>query len=148
MLKTNSKKAIENIKQYIMKNTAAAFMEAAQDAKTDGEIFPYKENSFTDRAAFIWNKFNKEKSATYKKSYFVYYTYEVFKDWGQGLACGSLFEFLLHKAVDDLGAILEESEQEKNKFTQEQAEQKLFYLLYREITKGNEKYKKEVNKKC
>jgi len=142
MLKTNSKKAIENIKQYIMKNTAAAFMDAARDAKNDGKIFPYNENNFIDRAAFIWNKFNEEKSETYKKSYFVYYTYEVFKDWGQGLACGSLFEFLLHKAVDDLGAILEESEQEKNKFTQEQAEKRLFSLLYREITKGNERYKK------
>ena len=144
MLKTNSKKAKENIKKYIMENTAAAFMEAARYAKNNEEIFPYNDNKFIDRAAFIWDKFNREKSETYKKSYFVYHKYEVFKDWGQGLACGCLFEFLLHKAVDDLGAILEETETETEKYTEDQASEKLFQLLYREIYAGKEKYKMEA----
>ena len=143
MLKTNSKKAIENIKQYIMDCTDSYFDDAAQWAVENNENFNYKKDSFPDRAAFILECMKEEKGwmfDTYKQISF----YEVFEDWGRGLACGGLFDFLLCRAVDELGAILEESEQEKNKFTQEQAEKRLFSLLYREITKGSEKYKKEV----
>lgn len=150
MLKTNSKKAIENIKQYIMDCTESYFDDAIEWAAENNEHFKYKKDSFTNRAAFILECMNNEFSWMLNPVYMYKHKigyYNVFEEWGRGLACGGLFDFLLCRAVDDLGAILEESEQEKNKFTQEQAEQKLFYLLYREITKGNEKYKKEVTKK-
>lgn len=39
-------------------------------------------------------------------------------------------------AVDDLGAILEETEEEKARFTEQEAEQLLTDLIYRELTKG------------
>lgn len=39
-------------------------------------------------------------------------------------------------AVDDLGAILEETDEEKARYTEEQAEKTLTMLIYRELKKG------------
>lgn len=39
----------------------------------------------------------------------------------------------------DLGAILEETEQEKTRYTEQQAEQLLTSLIYRELQKGERK---------
>ena len=43
-------------------------------------------------------------------------------------------------AVDLLAEWLEETEEEKKRFTEEQAEEKITYLLYCELQKGVEKY--------
>lgn len=40
------------------------------------------------------------------------------------------------QTVDDLGAILEETDQEKARYTEQQAEQLLTDLIYRELVKG------------
>ena len=146
MLKTNSKKAKENLKKYIMVKSESAFQfdKSYYSKNISGEFFPYKDNDFNHRAAYIWEKFKAEKQHTYKQSYFNFYNFEVFKDWGQGLACNQLFTFLLHTAVDDLGAILEENEQEKTKFSEDQASEKMFCLMYREIKNGYERYLREA----
>ena len=60
-----------------------------------------------------------------------------FADWCAGLpsVLDTLY-FYNRSAVDDLGAILEETEQEKNRYTEQQAEQLLTSLIYRELQKG------------
>ena len=62
---------------------------------------------------------------------------EIFKDWAQGLALGGLFCYYYNRsAKDDLGAILEESEAEKAKYTEQEAEEMLTRLIYRELEKA------------
>lgn len=39
-------------------------------------------------------------------------------------------------AVDDLGAILEETDSEKARYSEQQAETRLTYLIYRELVRG------------
>lgn len=63
-----------------------------------------------------------------------------FADWCAGLpsVLDTLY-FYNRSAVDDLGAILEETEQEKTRYTEQQAEQLLTSLIYRELQKGERK---------
>ena len=125
MLRTNSKKAAENIRVYIMGN----FM---PEGYTDNP--PQK---FPEIAAFILDTFRSEK---YWCPQDVRNEAAAFADWCAGLpsVLDTLY-FYNRSAVDDLGAILEETEQEKTRYTEQQAEQLLTSLIYRELQKGERK---------
>ena len=126
MLKTNSRKTRENIRKYII----------------DG----FKPEGHTDNppqewqgiAAFILDTFRSEKYNTIED--YCYYRRDeraAFKDWSAGLP--SVLDtcyFYNRSAVDDLGAILEETDEEKARYTEEQAEKTLTALIYRELKKG------------
>lgn len=126
MLRTNSKKAAENIRAYIV------------DGFTPEGYTDNPPQEFPKIAAFILDTFRSEK---YWCSQDVRYYHGcerlAFRDWCAGLA-GVLDTcyFYNRSAVDDLGAILEETEQEKARYTEQQAEQLLTDLIYRELLKG------------
>ena len=126
MLRINSKKAVENIREYIMDGFSS-------ENYTDN---PPRE--FPGIAAFILDTFRSEKYR-YLEDYAYYNGSELlaFRDWCAGLP--SVLDtcyFYNRSAVDDLGAILEETEQEKARYTEQQAEQFLTDLIYRELLKG------------
>ena len=61
----------------------------------------------------------------------------IFEDWARGLALGNLFCYYYNRsAVDDLGEIMEETEEEKAKYTEQEAEETLTRLIYREMEKA------------
>ena len=62
---------------------------------------------------------------------------DLFIDWMQGLptALDLADDIFLGSAVDWLGDILEQTDTEKARYTDEQAEKTACYLLYRELTK-------------
>lgn len=126
MLRTNSKKAAENIRAYIVNGFTP-------EGYTDN---PPQE--FPKIAAFILDTFRSEKYWCLQDVRY-YHGCErlAFRDWCAGLA-GVLDTcyFYNRSAVDDLGAILEETEQEKARYTEQQAEQRLTDLIYRELLKG------------
>ena len=103
MLRTNSKKAMENIRKEIVNS-----YEAANEYYT-----------FAGRAS---------------KS-------EMFMDWMQGLptAFPVADDIFLRSAIDFLGNILEETEEEKARYTEDKAEKLACNLLYRELEKGARK---------
>ena len=126
MLKTNNKKARENARNYII----AGF---TPEGYTDN---PPQE--FPEIARFILATFRNEKY--HLPQDFRYYRNNelaAFADWCAGLA-GVLDTcyYYNRSAVDDLGAILEETEEEKAHYTEEQAENTLTFLIYRELVKG------------
>ena len=129
MLRTNSKKAAENIRVYIMGNFTP-------EGYTDN---PPQE--FPKIAAFILDIFRSEKYHLPEDCrYYHGCELSAFRDWCSGLP--SVFDtcyFYNRSAVDDLGAILEETEQEKARYTEQQAEQLLTSLIYRELQKGERK---------
>ena len=89
-------------------------------------------------AAFILDTFRSEKYHTPQD--FRYYRnneFAAFADWSAGLP-GVLDTcyYYNRSAVDDLGAILEETDEEKARYTEEQAEKTLTTLIYRELKKG------------
>lgn len=62
---------------------------------------------------------------------------ERFTDWAQGLP--SILDtcyYYNRSAVDDLGAILEETAEEKARYSEQNAEQLLTALIYKELVRG------------
>lgn len=123
MLKTNSKKALENIRAYILDN--------ADDTNFGGDC------EFTDwkqAARFVYSCFKTEKSGEY---YDRMPEHDVFEEWASGLPSSFDFCYWCNRpAVDDLGAILEESEEEKARFSETAACKLLTTLIYNQIKKA------------
>ena len=128
MLKSNSKKACENIREYIMQDSDYL----SECAEYDGVTL----NDRTDFLSYAWRLFTGQKKHDIEQNY-NNPNFGIFLDWARGLALGSLFCYYYNRsAVDDLGAILEETEEEKAKYTEEQAEEMLSRLIYRELEKA------------
>jgi hypothetical protein len=126
MLKTNSKKARENIQQYIMDNFSP-------ESYTDENI-----TGFENIAAFILNTFRSEKYSC-KEDYRYYGNCELdaFIDWCAGLP--SLLDtcyYYNRSAVADVAKILEQSESENEKYSESESERLLTMLIYRELKRG------------
>ena len=126
MLKTNSKKAKENIKQYII------------DGFTPENYTDEKITGFNNISKYILETFRSEKYSI-KEDFQYYHNNELaaFFDWCQGLT--SLIDtcyYYNRSAVADVAKILEQSETEAARYTEEQAEQVLTKLIYRELLRG------------
>lgn len=125
MLRSNSKKACDNIRAYII------------DRFTPENYTDEAPTEYSEICKFILDCFRNERWSR-KEDYRYFKTEQnAFIDWCAGLP--SVLDccfFYNRPAVDDLGEILEESEEEKNKYTESQAEQTLAYLIYRELTKA------------
>ena len=126
MLKTNSKKAVENIRSYIVNHFTP-------DNYTVTPPVDY--NSI---AAFILDTFRQEKYYTDSWERLHGWTErDSFEDWAAGLP--SVIDtcyYYNRSAVDDLGLILEETESEKARYTESAAESLLTRLIYRELIKA------------
>lgn len=117
MLKTNSSKAVQNIRSYIIENY-------------DGDI---KINvTFSDMAKdimcdFIQTYLNKKRKISYQ---------EQFLEWCAGLpTIIDTCYYYNRSAITDLGNILEETDEERNQFSESQACDMLSKLIYRELCK-------------
>ena len=126
MLKTNSKKALENVRSYIVDN----FTPDNYDLEPS--------NDFATVAKVIYNCFIEEKSGI--NDWGRVAEGVIFEDWCAGLP--SIFNtcyYYNRSAVDDLGVILEETEAEKARFTEDDAAKLLSSLIFREIKKAMKK---------
>ena len=122
MLRTNSKKAIENIRAYIT-NGFNGDNYGIETPETFSEVARLIYNAFTEEHLYGYNRTRNRQ--------------EVFVEWCAGLP--SIIDtcyYYNRSAVEDLGNILEETEEERNRFTESEAEEMLSRLIYREICKG------------
>ena len=121
MLKINSKQAIENIRNYIINRFDCS------------DYSPEKEpEGFTEIAKFILTTFRDEK-----ENYQNIPEQDLFIDWAQGLP--SVLDtcyYYNRSASDDLGEILNETQAERDKYTDQEAAQLLTSLMYRQLLKG------------
>lgn len=126
MLKTNSKQARENIRNFIIKQ-----FDASNYTETPPETWP-------EIARFILNTFENEKyySLEYMRAARMSYQ-DVFVDWCAGLpSVLHTSYYYLYSAVDILGDMLEQTETEKSKYSDMDAETLLSKLIYSELLKG------------
>lgn len=136
MLKSNSKKAIENIRLYVVdhfdpENYESNFWEKIE---TEHKLTKLPLNRFSVAAHYIYNCFYHEKVVYNNRRVS---EQQLFFDWCAGLP--SILDtcyYYNRSAVDDLATILEETDSEKAKYTEAQAEERLTYLIYREIKKA------------
>jgi len=126
MLKTNSKKARENVQEYIMNNF-------------DGSGYDIQQpETFKETAEIIYNTFLAEHwNSENIKRYYHFNRFASFCDWCSGLP--SILDccyYYNRSAVDDVAGILEETEAEKARYTERKAEELLTLLIYRELEKA------------
>lgn len=126
MLKTNTKQARANIRAYIVNQLAN--IECLEDYGVNVAPFIANEQLKYIAPAII--------SACDSESYGV--GYEAFKRWAYGLpSVLNTDDYLIHRsAVDIVGKLLEETEEEKARFTEYDAEELLTKLIYRELKKA------------
>lgn len=131
MLRTNCKQAVENIKRYITDHFDCSGFNDIQEPET-----------FDGVAETIYAIFLREKRSNddyYRRNRIS--DYEIFKDWCQGLP--SILDtcyYYNRSAVDDLGNILEETEEERNRYSEDQAQEMLTQLIWREVVRGHNRY--------
>lgn len=116
MLKTNSRQAKENLKSYIMESWN---LEAEEQGRT------WEETREAIKESFYFQAYRSEYERRQNKQ-------EAFKNWLSGLPRG-LGDFFLCQAVEDLGNILNQTEAERNRYTEDKACETLSYLIYREV---------------
>ena len=120
MLRSNSKAVVEKIHQCIVDGI-------------DPEYFGLSEApDFPEACKLILTACENEKQYSRSRSGF-----ETFRDWAQGLpsAFNTCYYYNV-SAVDLLADWLEETEAEKSKYSESEAEEMITRLIYRELTKG------------
>lgn len=126
MLKTNSKKAVENIRNYIVN----IYNDEEQDTKQNA---PFEEIAKTVYGTFVAQKWSFEKRHYANEQ-------KAFEDWLQGLPnILDVGYYYNREAKADLQAILEQTDEQASKYTESQSEATLTYLIYREIKKAVER---------
>ena len=136
MLKTNSKKVIEKVRKYCVDSW---------NDHAEGEGLPTTE-SFEVASTEILKScinaklcFEKEKRLVFLKYYYSNSFFVAFEDWCKGLPSSiDTCYYYNRSAIDQLGDWLEESEEEKKRFSETEAEKKITYLLFRELTKNKD----------
>ena len=127
MLKTNSKKARENIRTYIMDRFDPT-----------GYDLEYTPETFEAVARVILETFQKEKHyhLEYIKAKGISMQ-AIFTEWCSGLP--SILDtcyYYNRSALNELALILEETDAEKGRYSESLAEEMLTYLIYRELQRG------------
>lgn len=137
MRRTNSKETMEAIKNAIMESYEVAeeyYTYDGKETKTD----------YNDICKDILTAFENEKvkyDCQYKAGRIS--KYSLFCDWMAGLPTAFPIsdDIFLGSAVDWLADILDETEEEKGRYTEDKAEATACNLLYRELTKHATKAK-------
>jgi len=123
MLRSNSKAVREAVRKWIMENTSFEGYDEYENRQMD----------FNETCKALLAICNREK-------FYQEYPNErlMLKDWFQGLpSVLDTAEYIYrYNAVNLLGDIMQETEAEKARFTETQAEDMLNYLIADEILKG------------
>lgn len=119
MLRTTNKTVINKIHNYIINGV-------------NHEYFGFEENpDFKTACKLILSTCKKEKFYANSSGF------EMFKDWAQGLPSAFDTSYYYNiSAVDLLADWMQETDNEKEKYSEREAEEKITWLLYRELKKG------------
>lgn len=119
MLRSNTKKVIERIRSYVLENAMDYECEQFEDFKA--------------ASVYIGNAFYNEKMKYNNRRI---NRQDLFVEWLSGLP--SVLDptyYYKESAIDLLGDMLEETEEEKSRYEEMEAEILLSKLIYREISK-------------
>lgn len=123
MLKTNNKKVRVKIEQYI-RQAADYLIDCGYEQAAGVDL-----DNYSELCRVIYEVFKVEKHRYGE-------TFDTFVEWAQGLAL-NLFDYYYNvSAVQLVGDILEQTEQERNKYSERQAELLMTKLIYRSIVEN------------
>lgn len=146
MLKTNSKDAKRNIRNYILAGFEPYDLAEFDRLREEYEAINPKGDNFEAVAHYILQVFRSELFNGNLVRHYHGVQHFAFLDWVAGLP--SVIDTCYHynrSAVEDVADILEETADEANKYSEEQAEKLLDWLIYRELVSAENKYNKAVN---
>lgn len=129
MLKTNTKAARANIRAYIRDNYTPDNYSGYTSPEPPTDLA-----EFAEIARFILDTFRREKLPNANARRYYRTEYDAFADWCAGLP--SVLDtcyFYSRSAVDDLAALLDETPEERARFSEAEAEEMLTRLIYREL---------------
>lgn len=127
-LRSNSKLARANLWGYIFRHIDNINCDYEVELKEDKK----------EVATFIYNTYVEEKKRNACNINRIS-DYELFTEWASGLAMCGLFDYYYHPQARELvKRILQETEKEANKYSEEEAEKLLTYLIYKEVIKNME----------
>lgn len=133
MLKCNSKEVKQKINNYIMESWTDWAAENNLPVRNIEEVKKQVlKIVFIEKLSFYDGGVDYALKHFYKNSFF-----EVFDEWMRGLNSVLDCSYIARcSAVDFVGALLEETETEKNRFTEEEAESLFTKLLYNNLIKN------------
>lgn len=138
MLRTNEKKVNEKVKNYIVEHFRDFQLEnPAYEYDHIHTIESVNANNYTEvcnaiNCIFFCEMLENDKRWNAGRLSRA----DAFVNWCQGLPTALDCDYYLHSAVDLLGEWLEETEEEKKKFSEQQAETKITQILYRELNRN------------
>lgn len=128
MLKTNSKAAKNKIAQYILDH----FQPYDEDTTTT----QYNFSDINDVCLYIWDKFiDIEYASPSQRRFYGFSVQTAFDNWLRGLPSilNPSYLYSCPDAVTTVGDILEQTAEERNKYTEQQAENLMNYMIYKFI---------------
>lgn len=130
MLRTNSKAVISKIHNYIVENYDGSGYDLAPTT------------NFDEICANIWGLFYKEMVMGDRRRASLS---DYWEDYCSGLPSILCCDYYVRgSTVDLLGDMLEQTKEEREKYTEEQAEKRFTYLLFREINKHAHKIGRSI----
>lgn len=124
MLRTNSKVVRERVRSYILENSED-IVECM-----DYEGVPHEHGN--DILKYIWADY-MSREGKYLSRHTSYQ--DGFAQWGSGLPY-NIFDYYYNvEAVKLVGDILDETEEERAKFSESDAERLMSYLIFKEVSK-------------
>lgn len=127
MLKTNTKLVQQRIQDYVMQH----FQPYEEDANNPA----YNFNDYTCVCQYIWYKFiTQAYNTTSERKWFKNNIQDAFAYWIGGLPSILNPAYMYQEsAVDTLGDILEQTTAERRKYSEQQSEQTMTYLIYNSV---------------
>lgn len=128
-IRTNSKKAHERIQAYILANMADEIAETNEWNAANGDPKRYDPESITSVCGYILDEFARVCAHEFNRRRRIA---DIFQEYTQGLPMHLYDYWYCYDAKPILGEILEETETERNRFTEQQACECLTTLIYNE----------------
>lgn len=128
MLKTNSKAVKNKIAEYIFTH----FQPYDEDLNDP----TYNFSNISDICLYIWDKFiDVEYASPSQRRFYGFSVQTAFDNWLRGLPSilTPLYLYSSPDAVTTVGDILEQTLEERNKYTETQAENLMNYMIYKFI---------------
>lgn len=139
MLRSNSKKVIEKVRSYIIKGVDHEYfgLEADPDFNTACKLILSACKNEETWTVFVGSRYADRRSGVRGCRDHERSGLDDFRDWAKGLSLAfNTCYYYNVSAVDLLADWLEESESEKAKYSESEAEEMITRLIYRELTKG------------
>ena len=132
MLKTNSKEVKNRIKKWILDNSDG-IKEAVEYDKEKGNLpDTFNASDINNVCWYIYKDFKRVKGYEFGRCAVTWL--DLFADYAAGLPFGNMFIYYYNvSAVELVGNILDETETERSKFTESEAEFQMTRMIYNYI---------------